>query len=148
MGLILVRVPKRVGNQRRKQMQNDANDHGREPSEEILDLEDWTILLTSVPRRMLSLPDVLVLARLHWQSERLFRLWKEDSQIDEWCSKKPSRFLTELYATLCAMVIQPWLFHQGCWTDPHRRLFQAAHLLQREINRLMVALYEDQVLPV
>ncbi len=45
MRLILVRVPKKVGNQRREQIKEDAKDHAREPSEEMLYLADWTILL-------------------------------------------------------------------------------------------------------
>jgi len=143
--LILVRVPKNVGNQRRDQIKEDAKAHGREPSEDVLYLADWTILLTNVPRRMLSLPEVLVMARLRWQIERLFRLWKEYGKIDEWRSKKPYRILSELYAKICAMLIQQWLLHQGCWHDPHRSLFKAAQVLRREINRLMVALFEGGV---
>jgi hypothetical protein len=148
MRLILIRVPREVGDQRRQQMIEDAKDHGRVPTQETLFLADWTLLLTNVPRRMLGVSEVLVLMRLRWQIERLFRLWKEVSRIDEWRSKKPYRILTELYAKLCAMVIQQWLLHQGCWADPHRSLFLAARLLQRESNRLMIALYEDRLLPV
>lgn len=145
MRLILVRVPKKVGNQGRKQLTEDAKEHGREPSEELLYLADWTILLTNVPRRMLSLSEVLVMARLRWQIERLFRLWKECGKVDEWRSEKPYRILTELYAKLCAMVIQQWLLHHGCWDDPHRSLFKAAQLVRREANRLMIALLEGAV---
>lgn len=105
MRLILVRVPKEAADQRRERLRADAKDHGREPSAESLYLADWTILLTNVPRRLLLLPEVLVCARLRWQIERLFRLWKEDGQIDEWRSKKPYRVLTELYAKICAMLI-------------------------------------------
>ncbi len=145
MCLILVRVPKKVGNQRRKQLTEDAKTHGREPSEDLLYLADWTILLTNVPRRLLSLPEVVVMARLRWQIERLFRLWKEYGKIDEWRSEKPYRILTELYAKLCAMVIQQWLLHHGCWDDPHRSLFKAAQVVRREVNRLMVALMDGGV---
>lgn len=148
MRRILVRVPKAVGNQRRSQMIEDGKDHGRMPSPETLALADWTLVLTNVPRSKLSVAEVLILMRLRWQIERLFRLWKEISRVDEWRSKKPYRILTELYAKLCAMVIQQWLLHQGCWADPHRSLFLAARLLQREINRLMIALYEDRLVPV
>lgn len=142
MRLILVRVPTEAAEQRRERLRADAKDHGREPSAEALYLAEWTILLTNVPRRLLALPDVLVCARLRWQIERLFRLWKEYGQIDAWRSKKPYRVLTERYAKLCAMLIQQWLLHQGCWDDPHRSLFKAAQVVRRESNRLMVALFE------
>ncbi len=43
------------------------------------------------------------------------------------------------------MVIQQWLIHQGCWHDPHRSLIKAAQVVRREINRVMVALYEGGI---
>jgi hypothetical protein len=144
MRLILVRVPNKVAQQRREPMIEDAKDHTRQPSEKVLFLADGTILLSTVPRRVLSLPDVLVMARLRWHFERLFRLGKEDGHIEEWRSKKPSRLLTERSATIGAMLMQPWLLHQGCWHDPHRSLFKAAQVLRREINRLLVALCEGE----
>jgi hypothetical protein len=148
MRLLLVRVPKNVANERRERMKEDAKDHGRKPLEETLFLADWTLILTNVPQRLLSLTEVLVCYRLRWQIERLFRLWKEYGKIDEWRSKKPYRILTELYAKICAMIIQQWLLQLGCWEDPHRSFFLAAGLVRRESNRLMVALYEGGVLTV
>jgi hypothetical protein len=74
--------------------------------------------------------------------ERLFRLWKDEGQIDEWRSKKRWRILCELYAKLAAMLIQHWLLHVGCWHDPHRSLVKGARALRREANRIMVALWE------
>ncbi len=97
-------------------------------------------MVISVPRRRLSVSEVLVVLRLCWQIERLFRLWKEHGHIDEWRSKKPWRVLTELYAKLCAMLIQQWLIHEGCWFDPARSLVKAAQVVRREAARLMVAL--------
>lgn len=126
MRLILVRVPKEAALQRRKQLREAAQDHGREPSEETLFLADWTMVITNVPKRLARLPEVLVLMRLRWQIERLFRLWKSYGFIDEWRSKKPYRVLCELYAKLAAMLIQQWLLHEGCWDDPHRSLVKAA----------------------
>ena len=148
MRLLLVRVPREVAQQRRQRLREEAQDHGCPVSEEALYLADWLILLTNAPRRLLSGPEVIVCARLRWQIECLFRLWKQEGKIDEWRSTKPYRILTELYAKLCAMVIQQWLLHQGCWQDEHRSLFKAAHLLRRESNRLMMALLDDQVLSV
>lgn len=143
--LLLVRVPKTVGNQPGESLRADAKDHGRELLAESLDLADWAIMLTHVPRRQLSLPEVPVCSRLRWHIERLFRLWKGYGNVDEWRSKKPFRVLTELSAKIGAMLIHQWLLYQGCWHDPHRSLFKAAQVLRREINRLMVALFEKEV---
>lgn len=136
------RVPHEVADQRRQDIVENAQDHGREPSAEVLYLAGWTILVTNLPRRLASFDELLILYRLRWQIERLFRLWKEHGHIDESRSKKPWRLLTEIYAKLAAMVIQQWLLHEGCWQDPHRSLFKAAQVVRREANLIMRALYK------
>lgn len=138
--VVIERVPQEVAEQRRQEIREKAAAQGREAGEEVLYLADWTILITNVPRRMATFDQVLILARLRWQIERLFRLWKEHGHIDEWRSKKPWRILTETYGKLIAMVIQQWLLHEGCWHDPHRSLVKAAQLLRREANLIMRAL--------
>ncbi len=140
--VLMLRVPKAVADERRAHIREAAQAQGRTPDEEVLFLADWTIVLTNVPRRRLSTEQVLVILRLRWQIERLFRLWKEHGHIDQWRSKKPWRILCEVYAKLAAMVIQHWLIQLGCWQDPHRSLVKAAQVVRREAGRLMVALYE------
>lgn len=140
--VITLRVPKEVADQRRERIRQAAVDQGRSPAEEVLFLADWTIVVTNVPRRRLNSEQVLVIVRLRWQIERLFRLWKEHGSIDEWRSKKDWRILSEVYAKLAAMVIQQWLIQLGCWHDPHRSFFKAAQVVRREANRIMVALYK------
>ena len=147
--LIMVRVSEEVAKQRRQRIREAAQAHGREPCEEVLYLAGWTLVVTNVARARLSLPEALVLLRLRWQVERLFRLWKEHGQIDEWRSKKPWRILCEVYGKLAAMLIQQWLIHEGCWQDLWRSLVKAAQVVRREANRIMIALYEgglEQVL--
>ena len=109
----MVRVSEEVAKQRRERIREAAQAHGREPSEEVLYLASWTLVVTNVARARLSLLEVLVLLRLRWQIERLFRLGKEYGQIDAWRSKKPWRILCEVYGKLAAMLIQPWLIHEG-----------------------------------
>jgi IS4 transposase len=65
-----------------------------------LRLADWTILLTNVPPELPSVEEALVLARCRWQIELLWKLWKQHGKIDTWCSEKPYRILTEIYAKL------------------------------------------------
>lgn len=140
--LCVERVPKQVGDQRRAALRAAAQAQGRTAWEDLLYLADWTIVLTNLPRRMANFEQVLVLVRLRWQIECLFRLWKEHGHLDEWRSKSPWRILCEIYAKLAAMVIQQWLIQRGCWQDPHRSLVKAAQVVRREANRIMVALYE------
>ena len=138
--VLMERVPREVGEERREQMRENAQDHARQPSEEVLFLADWTIVVTNLPARLADFDEILVLLRLRWQIERLFRLWKEHGHIDQTRSKSPWRILTEIYSKLVAMVIQQWLLHEGSWQDPERSLFKAAQVVRREANRIMWAL--------
>ena len=82
--VIMLRVPKEVADQRRVRIREVAQGQGRTPDEEVLFLAGWTIVVTNVPRRRLTTEQVLVILRLRWQIERLWRLWKEHGHIDQW----------------------------------------------------------------
>src|SRR5579859_4459572 len=141
--LIVERVPEEVAGQRRERLREEAADH-----EEALYLAGWTILVSNVPRRLLMAEETLVVLTARWQIERLFRLWKEDGHLDEWRTRSRWRIVCEIYAKLCALLIQQWLIEAGCWHDPHRSLVKAAQVVRREANRLMVGLYEGGLEPV
>ena len=53
--LIAVRVPPEVAARRRQQIREKARDHGREPSQEYLDLQEWTIFVTNCRARVAEL---------------------------------------------------------------------------------------------
>lgn len=142
MRMIMVRVPEEVALERQERIRRAAKRHEHEVSEEALYLANWTIVLTNLPRTRADYAQVLVLLRLRWQIERLFRLWKADGKIDEWRTKKPYRILCEFYAKLCAMIMQSALLAEGCWSDPYRSIVKAAQAIRREVNRIMVAFYE------
>jgi Transposase DDE domain len=144
--LIMVKVPEDVAKERQERIRRTAQKNGDVPSEEILELAHWTIVITNIPCKRASYSEILVLLRLRWQIERLFRLWKEDAKIDEWRTKKPYRVLCEFYAKMCAMIIQQSFIQEGCWLDPLRSIVKAADSLRRECNRIMVAFYEGNLI--
>ncbi len=90
-----------------------------------LQLLDWTILITNVPPELLSVDEVLVLARCRWQIELLWKLWKQIGKLDTWRSAKPYRILTEIYAKLLGLLITHWLALIECWHAPNRSLVKA-----------------------
>jgi hypothetical protein len=143
--LIMVKVPEEVAEERKERIHRTAQKNGDVPSEEILALAHWTIVITNIARKRANFSEILVLLRLRWQVERLFRLWKEDAKIDEWRTKKPYRILCEFYAKMCAMIIQQSFIQEGCWLDPLRSLVKAAGCLRHECNRIMVAFYEGNL---
>ncbi len=134
-----------MAEERQDRIIEKAKANGNEPSEELLALAHWTIVITNIPRKRANYEEILVFLRLRWQIERLFRLWKENGKIDEWRTRKPYRILCELYAKLCAMIIQQSFIQEGCWLDPFRSIVKAAACLRRECNRIMVAFYEGNL---
>ncbi len=128
--LLVQPVPQEVADQRRRRLRADAKDRGRTPSAPALALAAWTILVTNVPVTMLTLAEVLVVLRVRWQIELVFKLWKSHGQVDCWRSARPERILCEVYAKLIAMIVQQWAVVVGCWGDPQRSWVKAAAIVR------------------
>jgi hypothetical protein len=133
--LIAVRVSDETASRRRRRLKDKARRNCNKPKKETLELAGWTILVTNVEAEKLSRDEVLVMARLRWQIELIFKLWKSQGQIDEWRSKKPWRILCEVYAKLLGMLIQHWVLVVSGWSCAERSLFKAGKVVQ------MLALY-------
>ncbi len=134
--LLAVRVPQEVADRRRHRLRQRARQLQRPVSPTALALADWTVVVTNVPPERLSLREALILIRVRWQVELLFKLWKSQGQVDEWRSAKPWRILCEVYAKLLALLIQHWLFLLSCWQSPHRSLVKAAQTVRRQALHL------------
>ncbi len=128
--LLVQRVPQEVADQRRRRLRKSARDKGVTPSAAALALADWTILLTNIPAELLTLKEALVVVKVRWQIELLFKLWKSHGQLDSWRTGKPARILCEVYAKLVAMVVQHWAMVVGCWQFPERSLVKAAQVVR------------------
>lgn len=128
--LLAERVPKAVADARRQRLRDDARRRGQTVSARKLALADWTIRVTNVPGEQLSVAEAMVVGRVRWQIELVFKLWKRDGKIDESRSAKPWRILTEVYAKLVAMVIQHWLLVVTSWQDPERSMVKGAQVVR------------------
>ena len=129
--LVAARLPAALVNRRRRRLRAEAKREGQTPSQVKLALAGWNLFVTNVPVELLSPEEALVLARVRWQIELLFKLWKSHGQIDQSRSTKPWRILCEVYAKLLAMVVQHWLLLLSCWHAPDRSLFRAAQTVQK-----------------
>lgn len=94
-------------------------------------LKGSLVLLSNVPASRLSAPQARTLLRVRWQTELIWKLWKQYGKVDCWRSEKGMRILCEVYAKLMAMIMQHWFTIAGCWSDPHRSLVKACHLVQK-----------------
>ena len=129
--LLAQKVPKPVAKKRRKHLIEEAKSEGKIVSKDKLALADWTIYITNCPPDVLSLEEAMILARVRWQIELLFKLWKSHGLIDESRSGKPWRVLCEVYAKMVAMIIQHWILLVSCWQYPDRSLFKAIQTIQK-----------------
>lgn len=130
--LMVTRVPQEVADQRRRRIRKTAQEKGATPSAVALALASWTILITNIPATLLSIGEALVLSKVRWQIELLFKLWKSHGKVDEWRSRKPEQILCEVYAKLLAMVIQHWVLAVSCWAYPDRSLVKAAQVVREQ----------------
>ena len=138
--LIGAKVPPEVAAQRRRKLKEWGRKKMRQPNKRQLSLCEWTLLITNIPTPLAAMEEVLVLARARWQIELLFKLWKQQGQIDEWRSKNPWRILCEVYAKLVAMVIQHWVMLVGCWSYPDRSLVKGSQTVRSYAKMLATAL--------
>jgi hypothetical protein len=134
--LLAERVPTTVAEQRQDHYREYARTHCKPVNPLVLELAQWTIIVTNVPARMLSHEQAFALLHARWQIELLFKLWKQDALVDEWTGTKPWRILCEVYAKLLAMVVQHWVLLLACWDDPHRSLSGAAEVLREQVSVL------------
>jgi hypothetical protein len=128
--LLAVPVPPPVAAARRRKLRAEARAKGRTVSRTRLVLAGWTVLVTNLPPEQLTVAEALVLARVRWQIELLFKLWKQHGRIDEARSAAPWHILCTMYAKLAAMIVQHWCFLVGAWDQPDRSLVQAAALVR------------------
>ena len=89
--LLAVRVPQDVAEPRRRRLRAAARAKGRQVSATRLAFAAWTLFVTNGPAARLTLREALVLGRMRWQIELLFKLWKRHGRVDESRSTKPWR---------------------------------------------------------
>jgi Transposase DDE domain len=141
--LLIQCVPQEVADQRRRRMREEGRVKGQPVSAEKLALAAWSIIVTNVPLEILSLKEVLILMRIRWQVELLFKLWKSHAKIDEWRSKNPWRILCEIYAKLIGLILNQWIFIASLWQVPERSLFRAAKTIQKFAVALAISLTDQ-----
>ena len=128
--LLAFRVPPEVAAERRRRLHADGRRRGQAVSAARLALADWTLLVTNLPPEHLTADEARVLARLRWQIELLFKLWKQDGGLARSRSADPQRILCEVFGKLLAVLIQHWLTVALAWTPYDRSLPKIAALVR------------------
>lgn len=142
--LVAVHVKPEVAARRRQKIREKAQDHGREPSQEYLDLQEWTVFVTNCPACLLTWKEVVVLYRARWQIERLFKLWKSYNRLaDRDEEATAAKQLAEVYVKLIAVIVQHGLLLMTVWADGERSLWRAAASLRDWIGQLIAVIDDD-----
>lgn len=119
---------------RRHEAQDEyARKHGTQVTQRQRDWAEWTLVISTVPACLLSLGEALVLLRVRWQIELVWKLWKMQGQVDQWQTQNLARILCELYAKLLGVLLQHWLMLLSCWDDPHRSTIGVAEIVRDHV---------------
>jgi hypothetical protein len=143
--LIFLPVPQEMAP--RQEAYEKARKHGRQPSQECLAWCEWTVFVTNVPAEMLSWKEAVVLYRVRWQIELMFKLWKSRSQLavsrQTWSAEER---MAAFWAKLIGVVLQHWLLLSSTWSNPRRSHWKAAEVIQQWIVSLTSALKDIEQL--
>ncbi len=119
---------------RRHEAQDEyARKHGTQVTQRQRDWAEWTLVISNVPACLLSLAEALVLLRMRWQIELVWKLWKMQGQVDEWQTENMARILCEVYAKLLGVLLQHWLMLLSCWDDPHRSTIGVSEMVRDQV---------------
>ncbi len=143
--LVAIPVTRIVADERRRKIRREIRSRGKTVSKERLKLAGWNIYVTNVPEKILTAEQVLLMARVRWQIELLFKLWKSLGRVDEWRTEKPAKILCEIYAKLLAMIVGHWVMLTGVWRKSDRSIWKAVRLISNHAVRLCDAMRHDQV---
>jgi hypothetical protein len=103
--ILFQRLPLAVVEERRRKTIDQMEDRGKRPSETYLKLLEWQFFITNIPMEWLSFDQILLLYRVRWQVELVFKLWKSQANLDGLGNWRAERVLVHLYARLIGLVM-------------------------------------------
>lgn len=107
--LVYARLPDEVVAQRRRKANASAKRRGKTCSQRHLDLLAWALFITNVPADWLAPSQILLVYRLRWQVELVFKLWKSQAALDEVGHYGLERVLCQFYARMLGLILFHWL---------------------------------------
>jgi hypothetical protein len=139
--LIALRVPEQVAEQRRRKARRAAQKEGRTPTAEHLRWMSYTVFLTNCGPETLTWKEAVVLYRLRWQIELLFKLWKSHNRLaDSDAGQSVEWRMAKLYAMLTGVLLQHWMLLTSAWTQARHSLRKAAAVLRKHLGLVVAAL--------
>jgi len=106
--LIYARLPDAVVAERRRKAKRNAKRRGTSCSQRHLDLLAWALFITNVPSDWFSPQQVMLVYRVRWQVELVFKLWKSQACVDAVGHYRLVRVLCQFYARLLGLILFHW----------------------------------------
>jgi Transposase DDE domain len=107
--IVYRRLPAHQVAKKRRHAQRLAKKNKRTCSPRHLQFLAWQVCITNVPISRWSANQVLLVYRLRWQIELVFKLWKSHAQLTTVRCERPERVACLLYAHLLGMLLFYWL---------------------------------------
>ena len=106
--LVAVRLPRKIAQQRLRELKKTLKKKGRTPSDRQRVLCQWLVLITDLGADRFTIDEIFVLYRVRWQIELLFKRWKSLAGLGHSRGHRAYRVLCETYAKLLGCLVQHW----------------------------------------
>ena len=107
--IVVFRAPKAVADARRRKARANAKKKKHTLSKAYLTSLDWTIYITNIPPTMASSQHIMLLYRIRWQIELVFKLLKSQLALDHAGNSSAATLQCRLYARLTLFVLLTFL---------------------------------------
>ena len=101
--LVAVPVSEQIANQRRRKLKKESCH--KNPSKELLELQGWTIFITTLERESFGFEDLLSLYQLRWRIEIIFKAWKSHMNFERIHNVSKTQLMILLYARCFIAVV-------------------------------------------
>jgi hypothetical protein len=114
--------------------------------------QEYTVLVTNVPRRVLTARQVAEVYRLRWQIELLFKEWKSYANLHDFTSAKAPLVEGLIWASLCAAALKRTLAHasqragQGIAVSTRIVAMCGAHVLHELLRSVLLGFRRLEVI--
>jgi hypothetical protein len=105
--LVIIRVPKEVGDQRRRKLNEEAKRRGSKAHRKAyLALQDWMVFVTNLDEQQASDAQLHELYQLRWRIENIFKLSKSQTDLLKVAGHRTNRYHAEalIWAWLLMMI--------------------------------------------